>query len=187
MSAPNYAFAGKHRRLSFNGPVPEKKRVYIFPGGDKVEIENVTRTEVSQHGNHMNYHGDTITVVPFGWLALSYPAESNDPPLQVQQDGGAYAERDAAPADSQSPVVDTYRAKALSDVNDERNYQVGKWAGQYDDANWSEDEWHGFITEYAFGLPASRSADYDFRKRMVKVAALAVAAIEACDRIAAGV
>jgi hypothetical protein len=96
MKPAQYASAGTHRRLSFNGPVPETKRVYLFPGGDTVTLENATRTEVSAHGNHMNFHGETITVVPFGWLALSYPAASNDAPLQAKAEGGSYAARDAA-------------------------------------------------------------------------------------------
>jgi hypothetical protein len=43
----------------------------------------------------------------------------------------------------------------------------------------SEVDWENYITEYANGR--CRAATYDFRKRMVKVAALAVAAIEAHD------
>ena len=86
MKAPDYSFAGQHRRLTFDGPVPETKRIYRFPGGDTIEICGVTKTVVSAHGNHMNYHGDTVTVVPCGWISLSYPAESDSPPVDLNWD-----------------------------------------------------------------------------------------------------
>lgn len=84
MKTPEYGFAGRDRRLTFEISTPEKKRVYLFPGGDKVELENVTKVAVSAHGNHMVFSGDTVTIVPPRWIALSYPLESSTPPNEVK-------------------------------------------------------------------------------------------------------
>lgn len=71
------------------------------------------------------------------------------------------------------------RAKVLEEVNGERNYQDTKWGGPIHDTTETQDNWVQYINEYASGK--GRATSYDFRKRMVKVAALAVAAIEAND------
>jgi hypothetical protein len=72
-----------------------------------------------------------------------------------------------------------HQKKILDEVAAERCYQDAKWGGSIHDVTESEVNWIGYITEYAKG--AGRSASYDFRKRMIKVAALAVAAVEAHD------
>lgn len=71
------------------------------------------------------------------------------------------------------------RAKVLKEVWDERSYQDDKWGGKSFDNQHSEAEWLNWINEYANGT--GRALTYDFRKRMIKVAALAVAAVEAMD------
>jgi hypothetical protein len=59
----------------------------------------------------------------------------------------------------------------------ERDRQDDKWGGpEHDDDHYDED-WVRFIEEHA-----KKSLTGDFRKRMVEVAALAVAAIEFNDR-----
>jgi hypothetical protein len=72
------------------------------------------------------------------------------------------------------------RMNALLDVEAEREYQDRKWGGPANDDLQAEADWLAYIAEYAGG--AGRAANYDFRTRMVKVAALAVAAVEAHDR-----
>jgi hypothetical protein len=68
-------------------------------------------------------------------------------------------------------------------INDERAYQDKKWGGAaHDDNQETEADFVRYIGEYSAG--AGRSANYDFRTRMVKTAALAVAAIERHDRLA---
>lgn len=48
---------------------PELKRTYVFPGGDKLELENVTRIEVRESGKHRveTADGRKLFVAP-GWL-----------------------------------------------------------------------------------------------------------------------
>lgn len=70
--------------------------------------------------------------------------------------------------------------KVIADVIAERQYQDAKWGGAAHDATEGNDDWVRYVVEYATGQ--GRAADYDFRKRMVKAAALAVAAVEAFDR-----
>jgi hypothetical protein len=66
-------------------------------------------------------------------------------------------------------------------IASEREYQKQKWSKEYDDKDWTPEQWAGFILEY---LPSKdnpvplRHPDYDFRKQLVKVAALATAALE---------
>lgn len=66
------------------------------------------------------------------------------------------------------------------DIVKERDYQDQKWGGSGFDDQHSQTDWFGWINEYASGV--NRGAKYDFRTRMVKVAALAVAALEAWER-----
>lgn len=70
----------------------------------------------------------------------------------------------------------------LEEVACEREYQDEKWGGEvYDDTHHSHD-WFAFIVGYA-GKGYSWPIDLaNFRKCMVKVAALAVAAVEWADR-----
>lgn len=71
-----------------------------------------------------------------------------------------------------------------TEIKAERAYQDNRWGKNFDDNN-SIYNWAAFITNYATNgltgnpLHATRVA---FRKNMVKVAALAVAAIESIDR-----
>lgn len=72
------------------------------------------------------------------------------------------------------------RCRAVADALLERQYQDSKWGGPEHDDTETEENWQKYITEYANGQ--GRATTHDFRKRMVKVAALAIAAIESCDR-----
>ncbi len=75
------------------------------------------------------------------------------------------------------------RARILTDVTHERHAQDDKWGGpEHDDTHTAKD-WVSYIVEHAnrvleyTGQPAAHE-----RKQFVRVAALAIAAVEACDR-----
>lgn len=72
------------------------------------------------------------------------------------------------------------RTKVLHEVAAERKYQDKKWGGPTHDDTESEANWIAYINKYAIG--GFDDKDRPFRERMVKVAALAVAAIESHDR-----
>lgn len=75
----------------------------------------------------------------------------------------------------------------LAEIETEREYQDQKWGHAFDDEN-TPHEWVAYIAHYAARHLAGNPAGVDvdkFRLDMVKVAALAVAAIEAVDRKAA--
>ena len=72
----------------------------------------------------------------------------------------------------------------FEEIRNERAYQDAKWGGQeHDDGVETEDSWVHYITEYANST--GRAEGRAFRERMIKVAALAVAALESHDRKAA--
>lgn len=66
--------------------------------------------------------------------------------------------------------------KIFKQVQDEREYQEVCWA----DAENTHEDWQEYCAEYALAN-TERTAGRNFRERMVKVAALAFAAIEAVD------
>lgn len=63
----------------------------------------------------------------------------------------------------------------------ERNYQDQKWGHDFDDKNTLND-WLTYINIYGAKAAAMDVSKEDQRKYMVKVAALAVAALETFDR-----
>lgn len=78
------------------------------------------------------------------------------------------------------------RRSIYAEISEERRYQDEKWGGMaHDDNEEAEADFVNYVVEYAEGKPGTRSESYAFRRRMVKVAALAVAAIERADRMAA--
>jgi hypothetical protein len=72
------------------------------------------------------------------------------------------------------------RKDIYSEIDLERCYQEEKWGNSNDDTL-DMAQFAGFINEYATGC-TDRTWKTPVRKRMVKVAALAVAAIETLDR-----
>lgn len=70
-------------------------------------------------------------------------------------------------------------SKAVYDVMKERHRQGLKWGGPEHDDEHTPDEWECFIVERIAPLT---DRDETFRKRMVEVSALALAAIESFDR-----
>lgn len=88
MKTPEYESSGHHRKLTYKMKTPEKKRVYLFPGGDRVEIENVIESRASRHGNHQLTTSDgTVVVIPWGWISLTFPAEARVTPSEVAERG----------------------------------------------------------------------------------------------------
>ncbi len=71
----------------------------------------------------------------------------------------------------------TTREKIFKEVDDERLYQDAKWGGPEHDDKEREHDWTSDIERYVHG-----NGEHGFRTSMVKVAALAVAAIESHDR-----
>ena len=73
------------------------------------------------------------------------------------------------------------RNEIFTAISAERNYQDSLWGTTFDDQN-SPNDWASYILRYT-----SRGCDFnltsqDFKSAMIKVAALAVAAIESVER-----
>jgi hypothetical protein len=69
-----------------------------------------------------------------------------------------------------------------------RQYQVNKWGVKADDSLNTPWMWAAYISQYATKwmrgsfLPLQRDVTDEFRKCMIKVASLAIAAVESIDR-----
>lgn len=80
----------------------------------------------------------------------------------------------------------------LQDIQHEREYQVTKWGTKADDEVNTPMDFVGYIAHHSTRWfdggfrPYTVETLEDFRTQMVKVAALAVAAIEATDKILLG-
>lgn len=73
------------------------------------------------------------------------------------------------------------RNNVYAEIDVERECQMIKWGGNENDDRLDMAQWAGLINEYALGC-TDRTFNTPARVRMVKVAALAVAAIEKLDR-----
>lgn len=82
---------------------------------------------------------------------------------------------------AESVAENPTRAAIFGEVDEERRYQGELWGDDADDSN-TEANWKNYIDQYNHAHGRGAKYRRDFRKRMVKVAALAVAAIEAHDR-----
>jgi hypothetical protein len=78
-------------------------------------------------------------------------------------------------------VTSEVQLDAVKAALKERDRQDELWGGPENDDQNSPDAWVGFIEEYA-DARSRRASKYDFRQRMVIIAALAIAAVEAEDR-----
>lgn len=80
-------------------------------------------------------------------------------------------------------IYDIYEA-----IRQEREYQVGKWGNDADDTLNTPNDFVSYITKYATTWfpggfePYTTGTVDEFRTSMLKVAALAVAAVESIDR-----
>jgi hypothetical protein len=70
------------------------------------------------------------------------------------------------------------RSAVLADVSAERDAQDAKWGGNDHDDDHVQSDWLHYIREHTNRAEVCA----DFRRQMVRVAALAVAAIESYDR-----
>ncbi len=73
-------------------------------------------------------------------------------------------------------------SRVLQDVEWERDEQNQKWGGAGHDDQHGPRDWAAFITEHLGKALDARDAR-TYRRRMVEVAALAVAAVETVDRV----
>lgn len=75
--------------------------------------------------------------------------------------------------------------KVLQDIVAERSAQDVQWGGPTHDDRHAPEEWLEYIEkqlDYANALIGMSEGDPEYRERLVKIAALAVAAIQALDR-----
>lgn len=84
--------------------------------------------------------------------------------------------------------MEDIRGNILNEVNNERNYQVQRWGNDADDTVNEPNDFVSYITHYASRwfpgafVPYETAAVDKFRESMIKVAAIAVAAVESIDR-----
>jgi len=76
----------------------------------------------------------------------------------------------------------TDRSYIYAAIQAERDYQDKKWGGAANDDRNTSYEWVAWIAAYLTKWLHVSVPPLSFRDCMVKVAALAVAAIESCDR-----
>ena len=69
----------------------------------------------------------------------------------------------------------------LDEIRAEREYQNGEWGTEFDDKNTLND-WVTYIANYASQAAGMETPPEDQRKNMLKVATLAVAAVESFNR-----
>lgn len=73
------------------------------------------------------------------------------------------------------------RAVVFAQIERERTYQNAKWGTTFDDQN-TVNDWTTYINQYAGDAARMDMDPVEVRTKLVKVASLAVAAIETCDR-----
>lgn len=81
------------------------------------------------------------------------------------------------------PVMDpglAYRLKLYAEISAERQRQDLEHGGPEHDDGHTQDEWSWMISDH--NQRALQNGGREFRKQMVRVAALAIAAVEAHDR-----
>lgn len=72
-------------------------------------------------------------------------------------------------------------SNVTEEIKAERAYQDGKWGTAFDDKN-TVNDWGAYIGSYTGNATNMNATPAQQRKALVKVASLAVAAIEAFDR-----
>lgn len=81
------------------------------------------------------------------------------------------------------PICDATNS-VIDDVKNERVRQFEKWDGVFSDDNYTPGDWYALIKDYncwARRMGCMGSTD-KYRRRLIQIAALAVAAVEALDR-----
>lgn len=72
------------------------------------------------------------------------------------------------------------KQKIFDDIKEERKYQDNKWGLEFDKKNTIND-WASYINTYVGNTVVMPTGSEDSRKMLIKVAALAIAAIEMHD------
>lgn len=72
--------------------------------------------------------------------------------------------------------------KIFNEIDGELGYQDAKWGAEFDEKN-TQNDWVSYITSYAGRAIGFDAPPEQFRKDMIKVAALAIAAIETHDSL----
>lgn len=88
---------------------------------------------------------------------------------------------DMLPAPAPATSAEPLRTEIIREIELEREAQDVKWGGPEHDDDHSREDWCEFIADH--GQPF-RSRPWNFREQMIRVAALAVAAIESDTRAA---
>ena len=73
------------------------------------------------------------------------------------------------------------RQEIFNKIDEERTYQENKWGVEFDDQNTIND-WVTYINQYASHAARMNVGVDHVEENLIKVAALAVAALEAIDR-----
>jgi hypothetical protein len=63
----------EQKQVSIGKPITlkEKERIYYFPGGNKVQLKNVTELIVRDSGTHRLKTADNkLHIVPIGWIHI---------------------------------------------------------------------------------------------------------------------
>lgn len=82
----------------------------------------------------------------------------------------------------------TLRQQIVNEVLSEREYNEEKWGNEADDTKNRPNDWIAYIASYSTRWFTGGFSPYkphevlDFRKCMIKVAAIAIAAVESLDR-----
>jgi hypothetical protein len=112
-----------------------------------------------------------------GQMLKETEAEKTGLKATLPFDGMGFCEIDA---DEHTLYEDVFTT-IFSEIVAERAHQDEKWGGPDWDDELTCKQWEDRIIHYAWGLK-SHIRCKSFRDRMIKVAALGVAAIQACDR-----
>jgi hypothetical protein len=83
------------------------------------------------------------------------------------------------PAERRHRIATAPRDLVLADISAEREAQDAKWGGSDHDDDHADSDWLCYIRKHAARAEESHAV---FRQQMVRIAALAVAAIESFDR-----
>jgi len=81
-----------------------------------------------------------------------------------------------------------FRNRILNEIDTERKYQINKWGNEVDDTENTPNDFISYISHFSTRWFNGGFAPYhtdtvdEFRKSMIKTAALAVAAVESIDR-----
>lgn len=84
--------------------------------------------------------------------------------------------------------MDARRADVLAAIDQERDYQVNKWGTAFDDNQNTPNDFVSYISHYSTKWFNGGFAPYDaetvakFKQSMIKVAAIAAAAVESLER-----